>query len=96
MNTNCPQGTYYDLKTDTCVPFCRGCKTGVCENGECYSTPYNEKKENGLHEPPLQPPNEPGVNVIMTNVQRHSAASSCPVLAPLLRGSGSCADWMLI
>ncbi len=100
MNANCPQGTYYDLKTNTCIPFCRGCKTGVCENAECYSTPYDEKNAEGIDYRQLYQYG-PGVNnITMANVNHNStdpnSNSSYPVSAPLLRGNGSCSDWMLI
>ena len=32
---HCPQGFTQD--DGNCVQFCRGCKTGVCEHGECAS-----------------------------------------------------------
>ena len=33
---NCPQG-FKPTKDGKCVQFCRGCKTGVCENSTLIS-----------------------------------------------------------
>lgn len=33
----CPQGYVYDNQKDKCKQFCRGCQTGTCNNGWCFS-----------------------------------------------------------
>ena len=34
QHPNCPQG-FKPYSNGRCVQFCRGCKTGVCNHGEC-------------------------------------------------------------
>lgn len=33
----CPQGYKYDTIKKRCKQFCRGCQTGTCQNGWCFS-----------------------------------------------------------
>lgn len=37
----CPQGYKYDNIKQKCKQFCRGCQTGTCNNGWCFSSCKN-------------------------------------------------------